>query len=156
MCGARKLHTSLEETDALGPFQSGFRPGSGAKAALVAPTDDLLRAKSGRSGAQLTLCSLPRIMTSSWTGSWMGLPCCPVTWTEPKLQPCHLVPVDITCCSQFLSCPARSSHFHNPRPLHFFCSISHKGSCFQTIVPLLCLIAKPPLPQGRTFCKPKC
>ena len=40
---ANQLQTFLEETSALDPFQSGFRPGCGVETALVALMNDLRR-----------------------------------------------------------------------------------------------------------------
>ena len=46
--GLPQLQALLDETDALDPFQSGFRPRHGTETALVALCDDLLREADGQ------------------------------------------------------------------------------------------------------------
>ena len=52
---ADQLQALLDETDALDPFQSGFRPRHGTETALVALCDDLLREADGGKVSLLVL-----------------------------------------------------------------------------------------------------
>ena len=55
---ANQLQTFLEETSALDPFQSGFRPGHGTETALVALLDDFRRHLDQGGSALLILLDL--------------------------------------------------------------------------------------------------
>ncbi|KAF7239025.1 Heparan-alpha-glucosaminide N-acetyltransferase [Varanus komodoensis] len=55
---AGQLQALLDETDYLGPFQSGFRPGYGTESAWVALYDDLCREKDRESASLLVLLDL--------------------------------------------------------------------------------------------------
>ena len=58
---ADQLQTFLEETSALYPFQSGFRPGHRTETALVALMDDLRRHLDQGGSALLILLDLSAV-----------------------------------------------------------------------------------------------